>query len=112
MVGLAGAEQFINTAEKMRLPDDVTMGYIVEMLAEVPLTKLDEFHSHLEPLRLVRELENQISFSYSSYGDEEGKEEERNIVEVQGFQEKKDPTRFLSIHCQLFPSTSWCSTIP
>ena len=111
MVNLAGAEQFINTAEKMRLPDDVTMGYIVEMLAEVPLTKLDEFHSHLEPLRLVKELENQISFSYSSYGDEDGKEE-RNIVEVQGFQEKMDPTRFLSIHCKLFPSTSWCSTIP
>ena len=110
MVVLAGAEQFINTAEKMRLPDDVTMGYIVEMLAEVPLTKLDEFHSHLEPLRLVRELEKQISFSYSSYG-KEGEEEEKNIIEVQGFKEKEDPTRFLSIHCTLFPSTSWCPSV-
>merc|ERR1712156_590681 len=28
-------------------------------LAKVPLTKVDEFHSHLEPLRLVSDLHNQ-----------------------------------------------------
>ena len=67
----------------MRLPDDVTMGFLVESLAGVAMTRVDQFHSHLEPLRLVTDLHNQISFSYSSYG-EKG---ERNVVEVEGFSE-------------------------
>ena len=53
LASLAAEDKFVRTADKMRLPDDVTMGYIVEMLAEVPLTRIDQFHSHLEPLRSV-----------------------------------------------------------
>jgi fringe protein len=92
----------------MRLPDDVTMGYVVEQLAGVAMTRLDEFHSHLEPLRLVTQLERQISFSYSAEG---AAPELRNFVEVEGggaFSLELDPTRFLSIHCSLFPATGWC----
>ena len=48
----------------MRLPDDVTMGYIVEQLAGMAMTRLDQFHSHLEPLCLVTNLPNKISLSY------------------------------------------------
>jgi fringe protein len=95
--------------EKMRLPDDVTMGYIVEQLAGVAMTRLDQFHSHLEPLRLVTDLPNQISFSYSAPSSEGGAAE-ANLIEVEdgGFSLEQDPTRFLTIHCALFPSTSWC----
>jgi len=100
MRGLAGRRQFISTSEKMRLPDDVTMGYIVEMLADVPLTPVAEFHSHLEPLALVRDLGDQISFSYGDHAT--------NLVEVEGFTLTEDPTRFLSIHCNLNPDTAWC----
>lgn len=42
---------FISTAEKIRLPDDCTIGYIIEVLLEVPLTHTHLFHSHLENLR-------------------------------------------------------------
>lgn len=103
---LEGEEDFSSLGEKMRLPDDVTMGYLVEQMAGVPLTKVEEFHSHLEPLRLVTDLEEQISFSYSSYSTE------TNVVEVPSpsFLESEDPTRFLSIHCFLQPSTPWCRT--
>ena len=95
--------KFSSVADRMRLPDDVTMGYVVELLAGVPMTKVNEFHSHLEPLRLVSDLNKQISFSYSSYGTE------MNVVEVVGFSEAEDPTRFESLHCQLFPRlVSWC----
>jgi len=94
--------KFSDVADKMRLPDDVTMGYVVELLAGVPMTKVEEFHSHLEPLRLVSDLNKQISFSYSSYGSE------MNVVEVGGFSDSEDPTRFESLHCHLFPEVSWC----
>ena len=94
--------KFSSVADKMRLPDDVTMGYVVELLAGVPMTRIEEFHSHLEPLRLVNNLAKQISFSYSSYGNE------RNVIEIDGFSESEDPTRFQSIHCNLFPYFSWC----
>lgn len=42
---------FITTAEKIRLPDDCTVGYIIEALLEVPLTHTGLFHSHLENLQ-------------------------------------------------------------
>jgi len=98
----AAEGKFSSVADKMRLPDDVTMGYVVELLAGVPMTKIEEFHSHLEPLRLVNNLANQISFSYSSYGNE------KNVIEIDGFSEPEDPTRFQSIHCHLYPHFNWC----
>ena len=42
---------FISTAEKIRLPDDCTIGYIIEALLEVSLTHTHLFHSHLENLQ-------------------------------------------------------------
>jgi len=98
----AAEGKFSSVADKMRLPDDVTMGYVVELLAGVPMTRIEEFHSHLEPLRLVNNLAGQISFSYSSYGNE------KNVIEIEGFSESEDPTRFQSIHCNLYPYFSWC----
>ena len=104
MRALASQGRFIEVGDRMRLPDDVTMGYVVEALAKVPLTKVEEFHSHLEPLRLVSDLHNQISFSYSTYGDTG----EKNIINVEGCSETDDPTRFLSLHCHLNPHLSQC----
>ena len=104
---LASQGRFTEVGDRMRLPDDVTMGYLVEALAKVPLTKVDEFHSHLEPLRLVNDFHNQISFSYSTYGDTG----EKNIVNVDGFSEEEDPTRFLSLHCHLNLHLSQCQSL-
>lgn len=103
MAGLAAEGRFTAVGDQMRLPDDVTMGYVVEQLAGVAMTRLDQFHSHLEPLRLVTNLADQISFSYSEGG------QQPNLVEVEGLSLDQDPTRFLTIHCTLYPGTSWCT---
>jgi len=102
MSGVAGGGKFESVGDRMRLPDDVTMGYVIDHLVKVKMTVVDEFHSHLEPLRLVKDYEDQISFSYGNYGTE------MNTLEVEGFGVEEDKTRFLSLHCKLFPNFSWC----
>ncbi|KAJ3625859.1 hypothetical protein MTP99_016398 [Tenebrio molitor] len=96
--------KFIGTGEKIRLPDDVTMGYIIEHLLKKPLTVVDQFHSHLEPMKFIRReiLEDQISFSYARNKDE------WNVVKIEGFDTKYDTNRFLSLHCFLFPHFNFC----
>lgn len=41
----------MSTAERVRLPDDCTVGYIVEGLLGARLLHSSLFHSHLENLR-------------------------------------------------------------
>ncbi|KFM56564.1 Fringe glycosyltransferase, partial [Stegodyphus mimosarum] len=31
-----------------------------------------------------------------------------NVVQIDGFDERIDPTRFLSLHCHLFPNFNFC----
>ncbi|XP_045473243.1 fringe glycosyltransferase [Harmonia axyridis] len=104
MMPVASGGKFISTGEKIRLPDDVTMGYIIEHLLKKPLTVVDQFHSHLEPMKFIRRdiLKDQISFSYSK------NKEEWNVVKIEGFDTKYDTNRFLSLHCFLFPETRFC----
>lgn len=45
---LASNGKFVTIGDKIRFPDDVTLGFIVEYLLKVPLTVVDLFHSHLE----------------------------------------------------------------
>ncbi|KAF4520522.1 hypothetical protein B566_EDAN004792 [Ephemera danica] len=96
--------KFISVGEKIRLPDDVTMGYIVEHLLGRKLTVVEQFHSHLEPMKFLRRdsLPDQISFSHSGHGPD------ANTLHIEGFDPRLDPTRFLSLHCYLFPHFSFC----
>ncbi|XP_043086864.1 beta-1,3-N-acetylglucosaminyltransferase radical fringe isoform X2 [Puntigrus tetrazona] len=101
----ASLGNFITTAEKIRLPDDCTVGYIIEALLEVPLTHTGLFHSHLENLqRLPTDgLLQQVTLSYGGF------ENRRNVVSVGGaFSLAEDPTRFKTVHCLLYPDTEWC----
>lgn len=106
MMPIAGGGKFISVGEKIRLPDDVTMGYIIEHLLRKKLTVVDEFHSHLEPMRLLNtdSLDRQVSFSYSQYGTE------MNVLPLDGLDTRLDPTRLLSLHCKLFPNFNYCSS--
>lgn len=45
--------KFITVGDKIRLPDDVTMGYIIEYLLKKQLTVVEQFHSHLEPMKFL-----------------------------------------------------------
>lgn len=104
MMPLAGGGKFISVGEKIRLPDDVTMGYIIEHLLRKKLTIVEEFHSHLEPMRFISldNLDNQISFGYSNYGTE------MNVLSIPGLPDRVDPTRMYSLHCRLFPASIYC----
>lgn len=106
MMPIAGGGKFISVGEKIRLPDDVTMGYIIEHLLKKSLTVVEEFHSHLEPMRFINtdSLARQVSFSYSQYGSE------MNVLPIDGLDPRLDPTRLLSLHCQLFPHVRYCAT--
>ncbi|XP_054991673.1 beta-1,3-N-acetylglucosaminyltransferase lunatic fringe [Sorex araneus] len=101
----ASGGHFLSTAERIRLPDDCTVGYIVEALLHVPLTRSGLFHSHLENLQQVppSELHEQVTLSYGVF------ENKRNAVHIRGpFSVGADPSRFRSIHCHLYPDTPWC----
>ncbi|XP_037670713.1 beta-1,3-N-acetylglucosaminyltransferase lunatic fringe isoform X1 [Choloepus didactylus] len=101
----ASGGHFMTTAERIRLPDDCTVGYIVEALLGVPLIRSSLFHSHLENLQQVptSELHEQVTLSYGMF------ENKQNTVPVKGaFSVEADPSRFRSIHCLLYPDTPWC----
>ncbi|TKS92172.1 Beta-1,3-N-acetylglucosaminyltransferase lunatic fringe [Collichthys lucidus] len=101
----ASGGHFMNTAEKIRLPDDCTIGYIIESVLGVPLTRSNLFHSHLENLQLVSrsEIHKQITLSYGMF------ENKSNIINLKGaFPVEEDPSRFKSVHCLLYPDTPWC----
>lgn len=104
----ASLGSFISTAERIRLPDDCTIGYIIEGLLEVKLLHSPLFHSHLENLqRLHTEaVLKQVTLSYG------GPENKRNVVSVGDiFNLQQDPTRFKSVHCLLYPDTAWCPSL-
>lgn len=97
---------FMNTSEMIRLPDDCTVGFIVEALLGVGLIRSPLFHSHLETLGLLSDLTSQVTLSYSLL------ENQRNTVYIRGiFSSRQDPTRFRSVHCLLYPDTPWCPTV-
>ncbi|KAM8765074.1 beta-1,3-N-acetylglucosaminyltransferase lunatic fringe isoform 1-T1 [Rhynchonycteris naso] len=101
----ASGGHFMSTAERIRLPDDCTVGYIVEALLGVPLIRSGLFHSHLENLQQVpaSELHEQVTLSYGMF------ENKRNAIHIKGpFSMEADPSRFRSIHCHLYPDTPWC----
>lgn len=54
----------ISVGEKIRLPDDVTVGYIVEHILSKQLTVVPQFHSHLESMALLpnASLSEQVGF--------------------------------------------------
>ncbi|XP_036816627.1 beta-1,3-N-acetylglucosaminyltransferase radical fringe isoform X2 [Oncorhynchus mykiss] len=104
----ASLGNFISTAEKIRLPDDCTMGYIIEALLEVTLTHTHLFHSHLENLqRLPTDtVLEQVTLSYGGF------ENRRNVISIGGaFSLVEDPSRFKTVHCLLYPETDWCPSL-
>ncbi|XP_044733553.1 fringe glycosyltransferase, partial [Chrysoperla carnea] len=99
MATIISGGKFMTIGNKLRAPDDVTIGYIVENLLNIRLTEIEKFHSHLETLpSFTKEyIRKQISFSYDLNRDES------NVLNIDGFDIENDPTRFMSLHCFLFP---------
>ncbi|XP_010159560.1 PREDICTED: beta-1,3-N-acetylglucosaminyltransferase manic fringe [Eurypyga helias] len=105
MVPWASGRNFLSTSELIRLPDDCTVGYIVECKVGGQLLPNALFHSHLENLQLIppSRLTQQVTLSYGVF------ENKLNVIELSGpFSPQEDPSRFRSLHCHLYPDTSWC----
>ncbi|XP_076324704.1 fringe glycosyltransferase-like [Tachypleus tridentatus] len=104
MMPIASGGKFMSVCEKIRLPDDVSVGYIIEHVLRKKLTVVEHFHSHLETMKFIKSssFSDQITFSYSKFGSE------MNVLTIEGFDLKIDPTRFISLHCHLFPSFDFC----
>ncbi|KAM9637634.1 beta-1,3-N-acetylglucosaminyltransferase manic fringe isoform 1-T1 [Morphnus guianensis] len=106
MVPWASGRNFLSTSELIRLPDDCTVGYIIECKVGGQLLPNALFHSHLENLQLIppSRLTQQVTLSYGVF------ENKLNVIELSGpFSPQEDPSsRFRSLHCHLYPETSWC----
>ncbi|XP_031620624.1 fringe glycosyltransferase [Contarinia nasturtii] len=100
MLPIAGFGKFMSIGDRIGLPDDVTMGYIIEHLLKVPLTVIETFHSHLEPMDILPKetFKEQVTFSYGHIKNN------TNVLLIDGFDDKIDPTRLLSLHCHLYPN--------
>lgn len=103
MFPVAGRGGFRRLCRTVGASDDVCVGLIVQYVTlkkPVRLTQVKEFHSHIEPLKKipVREIRNQISFSYKS----------GNILNIPALGTFDDPSRFLSLHCKLYPYIDYC----
>ncbi|XP_077024863.1 beta-1,3-N-acetylglucosaminyltransferase manic fringe isoform X1 [Tamandua tetradactyla] len=138
MVPWASGPRFVDTSALIRLPDDCTVGYIVECKLGGRLRSSPLFHSHLETLQLleVAQLPEQARPPSSKlacplcaaflnpdvtwkerafYGNTQVTlsygvfEGKLNVIKLQGpFSPEEDPSRFRSLHCLLYPDTPWC----
>ncbi|KAK5865349.1 hypothetical protein PBY51_019629 [Eleginops maclovinus] len=105
MAPWASGSRFEQTSATIRLPDDCTVGFIVEKRLGVSMVHCPLFHSHLENLLLIshRSIPHQVTLSYGMF------ENKMNSIEVKGsFSKEEDPSRFKTVHCKLYPFTSWC----
>ncbi|XP_077380896.1 beta-1,3-N-acetylglucosaminyltransferase manic fringe isoform X2 [Festucalex cinctus] len=86
----ASGRRFEETSAKIRLPDDCTVGFIVEKRVGVSMVHCPLFHSHFENLMLLRRasLMQQVTLSYGLL------ENKMNRVELKGrFSKEEDPSR-------------------
>ncbi|XP_066114924.1 beta-1,3-N-acetylglucosaminyltransferase manic fringe isoform X2 [Saccopteryx bilineata] len=91
MAPWASGPRFVDTSALIRLPDDCTVGYIIECKLGGHLQPSPLFHSHLETLQLLgaSQLLEQVTLSYGVF---EGK---LNVIKLQGpFSPKEDPSRY------------------
>ncbi|XP_010903142.1 beta-1,3-N-acetylglucosaminyltransferase manic fringe [Esox lucius] len=105
MAPWASGPRFEQTSAVIRLPDDCTVGFIVERRLGVSMVHSSMFHSHLENLLLLppRNIPLQVTLSYGLF------ENKMNSVALKGiFSKEDDPSRFKTVHCILYPLTSWC----
>jgi fringe len=61
MMPLASNGRLVTIGDKIRFPDDVTLGFIVEYLLKVPLVVVDSFHSHLERMDHIENFHDQVN---------------------------------------------------
>ncbi|XP_077980388.1 beta-1,3-N-acetylglucosaminyltransferase lunatic fringe-like [Glandiceps talaboti] len=103
----ASGGTFTSMCQRIRLPDDVTIGFIVEVLLKKKLTVVKQFNSHLQALWQIKkgELPQQVTLSYGS-----NIAKNKNVITMDStvIPVKEDPTRLRSFHCAMFLGTGSC----
>ena len=92
------------------MADDTTLGVLITYFLDTPLTDPGVFYSHLDDLGLVAgDGSGQYldDVAVLSYGWRRYRWTTVSLYKP-AFGAVEDPTRFLSLHCRLFPETSWC----
>ncbi|XP_033631250.1 beta-1,3-N-acetylglucosaminyltransferase lunatic fringe-like [Asterias rubens] len=107
----ASTEEFPRICNRIGLPDDVALGFVIDDLLGVHLTKISQLHSHLnsQSLRNLKDeqVTKAITLSYQLH------DEKATIVNVKDavFNTTQDPTRFKSLHCKFYPNASICPKV-
>ncbi|XP_068177098.1 beta-1,3-N-acetylglucosaminyltransferase manic fringe isoform X2 [Antennarius striatus] len=89
MAPWASGSRFEQTSAKIRLPDDCTVGFIVERRLGLLMVHCPLFHSHLENMLLIsqKSIPHQVTLSYGMF------ENKMNSIEVKGsFSREEDPS--------------------
>ena len=94
--------------------ENAVIGATVELVLGGQLTRTNLYATHHEVLSEVvgkDQLAKQIAYSYGCGQSCNDRLTPRNVVEVPNarFSLDEDPTRFLSIHCFLFPKAALCA---
>jgi fringe protein len=111
MKWLVGGEAFSESCSLTEEPEDVTVGLIVALL-NYSLSRTERINTHglhlattVHPYTLTE----QVAISYG-YGSVKWGVDPYNAVYVPDalFTLDEDESQFRSLHCLLYPSTSWC----
>lgn len=109
-------DKLVEIAQALGTPDDMAIGFVIESILGYNLTVVPTMYSHLNLLSRIsqQDLPKQITISYGERVQvrESQKVTVKNIIKFPDgiFSEIEDPTRFLSYHCLLHPTISWCET--
>lgn len=78
------------------MPDDVTVGYIVEHLLQKKLTVIDSFHSHLEPMKFIKStsLSDQVRVS-SIEGNHQARVSSMRFINLKSDKREKSAMRVM-----------------
>lgn len=89
-------EKLIQLSDDLGLPDDILLGFLIEVVIGTKLTNNPYFHSHLESLQFYNTLniKDQVSLSYNL--------KKNNVVDIES--KKNDPTKLKAIHNFLYPN--------
>ncbi|XP_022095572.1 beta-1,3-N-acetylglucosaminyltransferase lunatic fringe-like [Acanthaster planci] len=103
----AGMNEFPHICNRINLPDDVSIAFIIVDILGIPLTKIGDMHSHLAVLRNLHEnqVKNAVTLSYRMHSE---KAVNSVMLKSAAFNTTVDPTRFKSIHCLLHPEAGIC----
>nr|XP_009861593.1 fringe isoform X1 [Ciona intestinalis]XP_018671456.1 fringe isoform X1 [Ciona intestinalis] len=101
-----GREKLVETTEDVGRHEDCTLGFIITNRLKIDLTLTDLLHSTRESLRDLNPgtLHEQVSIGQGP-GNTVNLDQAKN---AKIFSHDVDPTRFITLHCFLYPTSSIC----